>query len=155
MNIWGIISAVASIVGFVAGIILLIKLFKKEGALKGILGLLCFIYLIIWGWMNHKALNMTKLMIVYSAALMLGWVSGYFTFLETFEAITKGTPPQVATQGLPSQPGPKEVPKAAPQPSRDSKAMPGQKDAAIDAQLDLKGFGQIGEQKFPLVPSTP
>ena len=155
MNIWAIISSLAGIVGFVAGIILLIKLFKKEGALKGILGLLCFIYLIVWGWMNHKALNMTKLMIVYSAALILCWVSSYFTFLETFEAITKGGSPQVATQGLPSQPGPKEVPKAAPQPSQDSKAMPRQKDAAIDLQLGLKGFGQIGEQRFPLVPPTP
>ncbi len=38
-------------------VIVLIKLFQNEGALKGILGLICGLYTFIWGWMNATKLN--------------------------------------------------------------------------------------------------
>ena len=57
---------IANIVSLILWIIVLIKLFKKEGALKGILGFFCGIYPFIWGWMKHKQLAMTKLMTVWS-----------------------------------------------------------------------------------------
>ena len=38
-------------------IIVLIKLFQNEGALKGILGLICWLYTFIWGWMNGSKLS--------------------------------------------------------------------------------------------------
>jgi tetratricopeptide (TPR) repeat protein len=44
----------------------LIKLFKNEGALKGILGFFCGIYTFIWGWLKHKELALTKIMTVWS-----------------------------------------------------------------------------------------
>lgn len=50
----------------VLNLVVLIKLFKNEGALKGILGFFCGIYTFIWGWMKHKQLGMTKLMATWT-----------------------------------------------------------------------------------------
>jgi hypothetical protein len=54
--------------------IVLVKLFKNEGALKGILGFFCSIYTFIWGWMKHKQLGMTKLMATWSVLTVAGMV---------------------------------------------------------------------------------
>jgi TolA-binding protein len=62
---------VANIISLILFIVVLIKLFKKEGALKGILGFFCGIYTFIWGWMKHKQLAMTKLMTVWSLSILL------------------------------------------------------------------------------------
>lgn len=42
------------IIIWVSGIVVLIKLFQKEGFLKGIFGLICMLYTFIWGWQNIK-----------------------------------------------------------------------------------------------------
>jgi Flp pilus assembly protein TadD len=57
---------VANLVCMVLFFIVLVKLFKNEGALKGILGFFCGIYTFIWGWMKHKQLGMTKIMAIWS-----------------------------------------------------------------------------------------
>jgi len=54
--------------------IVLVKLFKNEGALKGILGFFCSIYTFIWGWMKHKQLGMTKIMATWSILTVVGMV---------------------------------------------------------------------------------
>ena len=43
---------IGSALAFVAGIVVLVQLFKKEGVWKGILGLICMLYTYIWGWMH-------------------------------------------------------------------------------------------------------
>ena len=58
--------AIIDFVCLILFIIVLIKLFKQEGALKGILGFLCGIYTFIWGWMKHKQLGITKIMATWS-----------------------------------------------------------------------------------------
>jgi predicted Zn-dependent protease len=65
---------VATIVSFILFFVVLIKLFKNEGALKGILGFFCGIYTFIWGWMKHKQLAMTKLMTVWSLMILLPFI---------------------------------------------------------------------------------
>jgi len=67
----GVAYTIANIVTVILWIIVLIKLFKKEGALKGILGFFCGIYPFIWGWIKHKQLAMTKLMTVWSLIALL------------------------------------------------------------------------------------
>ena len=57
------IMQIMSIVFF---IIVLVKLFKNEGALKGILGFIFGIYAFIWGWIKHKELALTKVMALWS-----------------------------------------------------------------------------------------
>ena len=52
-------------------IIVLIKLFQTEGALKGILGLICWIYTFIWGWMNATKLNIKNIMMIWTLLLIL------------------------------------------------------------------------------------
>jgi hypothetical protein len=58
-----IIMQIMSIVFF---FIVLVKLFKNEGALKGILGFIFGIYAFIWGWIKHKELDLTKVMVLWS-----------------------------------------------------------------------------------------
>ena len=65
---------VANILSLILFFIVLIKLFKNEGALKGILGFFCGIYTFIWGWMKHKQLAMTKLMTVWSLMILLPFI---------------------------------------------------------------------------------
>ncbi len=55
-------------------IMVLVKLFKNEGPLKGILGFFCSIYTFIWGWLKHKQLGMTKIMATWSILTVLGIV---------------------------------------------------------------------------------
>ena len=62
----GIALVIINILCLVFFIIVLVKLFKNEGALKGILGFFCSIYTFIWGWMKHKQLGMTKIMTTWS-----------------------------------------------------------------------------------------
>ena len=67
---------IGSIIAFVAGIAVLIKLFQKEGLLKGILGLICMLYTFIWGWMNIKneSLKLKNLMYIWTGAIILGYI---------------------------------------------------------------------------------
>ena len=57
------ISVLGSIICF---IMVLIQLFKAKGALHGILGLICSLYTFIWGWINAKTLNLSKLMLIWT-----------------------------------------------------------------------------------------
>jgi len=59
----GIAVLITCVIYIVLYFIVLVKLFKNEGALKGILGFFCGIYTFIWGWMKHKQLGMTKTMV--------------------------------------------------------------------------------------------
>ena len=70
----GILGTIGSILAWVAGIVVLIKLFQVEGVLKGILGLICMLYTFIWGWQKIKdpALNLKNWMYIWSAAIVLG-----------------------------------------------------------------------------------
>ncbi|MBW2436277.1 MAG: tetratricopeptide repeat protein [Deltaproteobacteria bacterium] len=70
----GIALIIINILCFVFFIMVLVKLFKNEGALKGILGFFCSIYTFIWGWMKHKQLGMTKLMATWSVLTVVGMV---------------------------------------------------------------------------------
>jgi hypothetical protein len=70
------LSYIGSIIAWVAGIVVLVKLFQKEGVLKGILGFLCMIYTYIWGWMHVKdeSLKLKTWMWVWTGAILLGIV---------------------------------------------------------------------------------
>ena len=69
--IYASIFAILQITLIVIFFIVLIKLFKTEGALKGILGFLCGLYTFIWGWLKHRELQMTKLMTVWSVIIVI------------------------------------------------------------------------------------
>jgi hypothetical protein len=66
-----IISSLAGLVSFVVGLVVLIKLFQKEGVLKGILGFICMLYTYIWGWQHAKEQNITNLMWIWTGVIVL------------------------------------------------------------------------------------
>lgn len=70
------INTILGLISFVVGILVLIKLFKREGVLKGILGLICMLYTFIWGWMHHKDENITTLMYVWTAVIVISMIIG-------------------------------------------------------------------------------
>jgi len=67
------ISVLGSIICF---IMVLIQLFKAKGALHGILGLICSLYTFIWGWINAKTLNLSKLMLIWTICLLVSMATG-------------------------------------------------------------------------------
>lgn len=69
------ISLAASIASLVCFIIVLTKLFPKEGVGMGIFGIICGIYTFIWGWQNANALDIRTLMIVWSFCIGINIVA--------------------------------------------------------------------------------
>ncbi len=67
----GILAIVVWLGCLVCLVIVLIKLFQNEGALKGILGLICGLYTFVWGWMNANRLGIKTIMMVWTALLIL------------------------------------------------------------------------------------
>lgn len=55
-----VINGLLGLVSFVLAIMVLIKLYNAEGAGQMILGLICGLYLFIWGWKNADRLGFTK-----------------------------------------------------------------------------------------------
>jgi hypothetical protein len=66
----GLLAIVVGIGSLVCFIMVLIKLFQNEGALKGILGLICSLYTFIWGWMNADKLNIKQLMMIWTGLIL-------------------------------------------------------------------------------------
>jgi hypothetical protein len=65
---------IGSIIAWVAGIVVLVKLFQVEGVMKGILGLICMLYTFIWGWQHigKEELKLKTWMYVWTGAIVLG-----------------------------------------------------------------------------------
>ena len=68
-----------SILAWIAGLVVLIKLFQKEGLLKGVLGLICMLYTFIWGWQNIKneQLKLKNWMYIWTAVIVLGYIAQF------------------------------------------------------------------------------
>ncbi len=75
----GFLQWLGGVLAFVAGIVVLIKLFQKEGLLKGILGLICMLYTFIWGWLNVKneSLKLKNWMYIWTGVIVLGVILAY------------------------------------------------------------------------------
>ena len=67
-----ILAVIVGLGSLVCWIMILIKLFNDEGALKGILGIICGIYAFIWGWQKAGVHNHKNVMIAWSICLVLG-----------------------------------------------------------------------------------
>lgn len=80
----GLLAMLVSLGCLICFIIVLIKLFQNEGALKGILGLICGLYTFIWGWLNSAKLNIKTIMMVWTLliilVIILNIMSGGFHF---------------------------------------------------------------------------
>jgi hypothetical protein len=82
-----ILGMLASLGCLVCAIIVIIKLFQNEGALKGILGIICGLYAFIWGWMNADRLGIKNIMLIWTGllivAIIINVVTGGFSYGTT------------------------------------------------------------------------
>lgn len=62
---------------FVCLIIVLIKLFQQKGVLHGFLGIICFLYTFIWGWMEATRLNLKVVMLIWTALGLTGSILNF------------------------------------------------------------------------------
>jgi Flp pilus assembly protein TadD len=73
--ILSIVFPVLSLIGLILSIIVLIKQFKHGGALQGILGIItCTLWTFVWGWIKHRSLAMTKIMIIWTIVTLAPFV---------------------------------------------------------------------------------
>lgn len=87
----GIIAWVALVGCLICQILVAIKVFQNDGALKGILALLCWLFGLIWGWMNATRLNIKNIMMIWTVLIILFLIlaaMGGFNF-----SYSLGTPP--------------------------------------------------------------
>lgn len=66
-----IVSILLSVVALVCLIFVVIKMFQEKGALHGILGLICGLYALIWGWQNADRLDMRNVMMAWTAIIII------------------------------------------------------------------------------------
>lgn len=70
---------IGGVIAFVAGFWVLIKLFQKEGLMKGILGFICMLYTFIWGLQNMKneELKLKTPMYIWIGGIVLGIIINF------------------------------------------------------------------------------
>jgi hypothetical protein len=73
----GILAMLVGIGCLICFIIVLIKLFQNEGALKGILGLICGLYTFVWGWINADRLGIKNIMIIWTILIIVSLVLNF------------------------------------------------------------------------------
>jgi hypothetical protein len=77
----GTLALVVLLCCIICQVIVAIKIFQNDGALKGIIALLCGLFGLIWGWMNADRLGVKQLMMIWTALailyIILGAVGGF------------------------------------------------------------------------------
>ena len=73
----GILAMLVGIGCLICWVIVLIKLFQNEGALKGILGIICVLYAFIWGWMNAEKLSIRNIMMIWTLLAIIQLVLNF------------------------------------------------------------------------------
>lgn len=69
-----ILAAIGGLGSLACLIIVLLKLFPAEGALKGVLGIICGLYTYIWGWMNVGRFNLHNIMYAWTGCIVLSLI---------------------------------------------------------------------------------
>jgi hypothetical protein len=132
----GLLFPVLSLISLIVFIIVLIKQFKHGGALQGIIGIItCGLWTFIWGWIKHKSLALTKIMIIWTiiqlTPLVLIGVFGAAMMGEMFKMVgdLTGDPALLMKQDQSLKKGsaPIKLPK------RSDKKAPGAKDTDWNA----------------------
>lgn len=70
-------------------VLVLIKMFQNEGALKGILAVICGLYAFIWGWINAARLNLKNVMLAWTALIVVSLALGMFTGMTAFSSLNR------------------------------------------------------------------
>ncbi|HKP11469.1 MAG TPA: hypothetical protein VJZ91_05140 [Blastocatellia bacterium] len=77
-------AIVALIGAIICQIIVVVKMFQNAGALQGIIGLICGIWALIWGWMNAGKYGLKNIMLIWTVLIIvyaiLAGLSGGFNY---------------------------------------------------------------------------
>ncbi len=77
----GILGWVVLVAYVICWIIVVIKIFQNDGALKGILALICWLFAFIWGWIHAGRLGIKNIMMIWTVLLIIciiiGAMGGY------------------------------------------------------------------------------
>ena len=66
------ILALVALVGcIICQIFVAIKIFQNDGALKGIIALICGLFGLIWGWMNADRLGVKNIMLIWTVLIIV------------------------------------------------------------------------------------
>ena len=79
-------------------VMVLIPLFKKEGAGLGILGIFCAIYTYIWGWINVKQFNLKNIMFAWTACIILSIIGNVLFTKQVADVIQEELKKQQSQQ---------------------------------------------------------
>lgn len=74
------LAYVFGIVSVVCWVMTLIKMFtdtEKGGVVHGIIGIICGIWALIWGWINAGRLNHQKVMVIWTIAIVAGMICNF------------------------------------------------------------------------------
>ena len=82
-----ILSGLFGLANFVCFIMVVVKLFKQEGTMKGILGVICGIYTFIWGWINASKLNIRNIMLAWTVLIVLSVIVGSISAQQQMAAL--------------------------------------------------------------------
>lgn len=72
----GILALVVLVGLIICQIFVAIKIFQNDGALKGILALLCGLFGLIWGWMNAGRLGVKNIMMIWTVLIVIYLILG-------------------------------------------------------------------------------
>lgn len=85
------ILAMVALVGMIiCQIYVAIKIIQNDGALKGILALICGLFGLIWGWMNADRLGIKNIMLIWTVLIILYMI---LAFMGGGFSYSLGTPP--------------------------------------------------------------
>ncbi|GIK39798.1 MAG: hypothetical protein BroJett011_36310 [Chloroflexota bacterium] len=85
-----ILSFVGGIGSLICWIMVLIKMFPAEGALKGILAIICSLYAFIWGWINAGRFNLRNVMLAWTVCIVLAVIGGVINGAAAGTALQQG-----------------------------------------------------------------
>lgn len=73
----GILTMLVALGSVICWILVLIKIFQNDGAVKGIIGLICGLFAFIWGWMNADRLGVKNIMMAWTVLLIIYMILGF------------------------------------------------------------------------------
>ena len=79
-----ILAYLVGIGALICFILVLIRLFKKEGVGLGILGIICALYTFIWGWINHKKQKISNIMLIWTILTIIALVLNYVVGVKPY-----------------------------------------------------------------------
>lgn len=78
-----IIYYAATLASLVCWIMVLVKAFQANKIAVGVLGILCPLVALVWGWMNSPKIVPKNIMLIWTIAIVISMVTGYQAGLVT------------------------------------------------------------------------